>query len=199
MARKTKTKTKVKTKVKEKPKTTTKSKPIPDAVIANRIILLDGQNVMIDRDLAELYGVTTFRLNEQVTRNLARFPPDFMRVVTPEEKEYLIKTYKHLESLKFSPTLPRVFTEHGAVMLASVLNSEHAIQVNIQIVRIFSKMKLLMVNYKKVLQKLGGLEEKTLTNSKEIQLIIEYLKKLTALQKQADRQRIGFRRQNEKD
>lgn len=199
MARKTKTKTKVKTKVKENQKTTTKSKPIPDAVIANRIILLDGQNVMIDRDLAELYGVTTFRLNEQVTRNLTRFPPDFMRVVTSEEKEYLIKTYKHLESLKFSPSLPRVFTEYGAVMLASVLNSERAIQVNIQIVRIFTKMKQLMVNYKKVLKRLGGLEAKTLKNSDEIQLIIEYLKKLTALQKQTERKRIGFRRQNEKD
>ena len=199
MARKPKTKTKAKTKEKEKPKESTKSKTIPDAVLANRIILLDGQNVMIDRDLAELYGVTTFRLNEQVTRNLTRFPPDFMRVVTPEEKEYLIKTYKHLESLKFSPSLPRVFTEYGAVMLASVLNSERAIQVNIQIVRIFTKMKQLMVNYKKVLQRLGGLEAKTLKNSDEIQLIIEYLKKLTALQKQTERKRIGFRRQNEKD
>jgi hypothetical protein len=197
MARKAKMKEK--TKVKAKPKTNTKLKPIPDSVIANRIILLDGQSVMIDRDLAELYGVTTFRLNEQVTRNLTRFPPDFMRVVTSEEKEYLIKTYKHLESLKFSPSLPRVFTEYGAVMLASVLNSERAIQVNIQIVRIFTKMKQLMVNYKKVLQRLGGLEAKTLKNSDEIQLIIEYLKKLTALQKQTERKRIGFRRQNEKD
>ncbi len=197
MARKTKMKEK--TIVKAKPKNNTKLKPIPDSVIANRIILLDGQSVMIDRDLAELYGVTTFRLNEQVTRNLTRFPPDFMRVVTSEEKEYLIKTYKHLESLKFSPSLPRVFTEYGAVMLASVLNSERAIQVNIQIVRIFTKMKQLMVNYKKVLQRLGGLEAKTLKNSGEIQLIIEYLKKLTALQKQTERKRIGFRRQNEKD
>lgn len=197
MARKTKTKEK--NKVKAKPKTNTKLKPIPDSVIANRIILLDGQSVMIDRDLAELYGVTTFRLNEQVTRNLTRFPPDFMRAVTSEEKEYLIKTYKHLESLKFSPSLPRVFTEYGAVMLASVLNSERAIQVNIQIVRIFTKMKQLMVNYKKVLQRLGGLEAKTLKNSDEIQLIIECLKKLTALQKQTERKRIGFRRQNEKD
>jgi hypothetical protein len=197
MARKTKTKGK--TKVQEKPKTITKLKPIPDAVIANRIILLEGQNVMIDRDLAELYGVTTFRLNEQVTRNLTRFPPDFMRVVTAEEKEYLIKNYKHLESLKYSPSLPRVFTEYGAVMLASVLNSDKAILVNIQIVRIFTRMKQLMVDYKKVLQKIGGLEKKTLKNTDNIQSIIEYLKKLTVLQKQADRQRIGFRRKDEKE
>jgi len=194
-----KTKTKKKTKVQERPKTINKLKPIPDAVIANRIILLDGQNVMIDRDLAELYGVTTFRLNEQVTRNLTRFPPDFMRAVTAEEKEYLIKSYKHLESLKYSPSLPRVFTEYGAVMLASVLNSDRAIQVNIQIVRIFTRMKQLMVDYKKVLQKIGGLEKKTLSNTNNIQSIIEYLKKLTVLQKQADRQRIGFRRKDEKE
>ena len=190
---------KTKTKTQKKPKTTTKIKPVPDSVIANRIILLDGQNVMIDRDLAELYGVTTFRLNEQVTRNLTRFPPDFMRVVTTEEKEYLLKNFKHLESLKYSPSLPRVFTEYGAVMLASVLNSDRAIQVNIQIVRIFTKMKQLMVNYKKVLQKIGSLEKKTIKNTSDIETIVEYLKELTVLQKQAERQRIGFRRKDEKD
>jgi hypothetical protein len=197
MAKKTKANSKANTK--EKTKASSKSKPIPDAVIANRIILLDGQNVMIDRDLAELYGVTTYRLNEQVTRNLTRFPPDFMRVVTSEEKEYLIKTFKHLEPIKYSPTLPRVFTEYGAVMLASVLNSERAIEVNIQIVRIFTKMKQLMINYKKVLQRIGKLEEKTSINSSEIQSIITYLKQLTVLQKQTERKRIGFRRKDEKD
>jgi hypothetical protein len=197
MAKKTKANSKANTK--EKTKASAKSKPIPDAVIANRIILLDGQNVMIDRDLAELYGVTTYRLNEQVTRNLTRFPPDFMRVVTPQEKEYLIKTFKHLEPIKYSPTLPRVFTEYGAVMLASVLNSERAIEVNIQIVRIFTKMKQLMINYKKVLQRIGMLEQKTSMNSSEIQSIIAYLKQLTVLQKQTDRKRIGFRRKDEKD
>ena len=199
MQKKTKAKPKAKTKTREKTKTNTKIKPIPDAVIANRIILLDGQNVMLDRDLAELYGVTTFRLNEQVTRNLTRFPPDFMRIVTAEEKEYLIKNFKHLESLKYSPALPRVFTEYGAVMLASVLNSDRAIQVNIQIVRIFTKMKQLMVNYKKVLQKIGSLEKKTSKNTIDIESIIEYLKELTVLQKQAERERIGFRRKDEKD
>jgi hypothetical protein len=194
-----KTKIQAKKKARSKSKTTNKIKAIPDAVIANRILLLDGQSVMIDRDLAELYGVSTFRLNEQVTRNLTRFPPDFMRIVSQEEKEYLIKNFKHLESLKYSPALPRVFTEHGAVMLASVLNSERAILVNIQIVRIFTKMKQLMVNYKKVLQSIGRLEQKTLKNSKEIQAIVEYLKQLTELQKQTERQRIGFRRKDEKD
>ena len=199
MAKKAKAKANSKANTKEKTKASSKSKPIPDAVIANRIILLDGQNVMIDRDLAELYGVTTYRLNEQVTRNLTRFPPDFMRVVTPEEKEYLIKTFKHLEPIKYSPTLPRVFTEYGAVMLASVLNSERAIEVNIQIVRIFTKMKQLMINYKKVLQRIGMLEEKASMNSSEIQSIIAYLKQLTVLQKQTERKRIGFRRKDEKD
>lgn len=197
MAKKTKANSKANTK--EKTKASSNSKPIPDAVIANRIILLDGQNVMIDRDLAELYGVTTYRLNEQVTRNLTRFPPDFMRVVTSKEKEYLIKNFKHLEPIKYSPTLPRVFTEYGAVMLASVLNSERAIEVNIQIVRIFTKMKQLMINYKKVLQRIGKLEEKTSMNSSEIQSIIEYIKQLTVLQKHTERKRIGFRRKDEKD
>ena len=99
---------------------------------------------MIDRDLAELYGVTTKRLNEQVKRNIKRFPTDFMYQLTQKEKDDLVAICDHLKSLKFSSQLPNVFTEHGAVMLASVLNNDRAIEVNIQIVRIFTKMRELL-------------------------------------------------------
>src|SRR5271163_3750415 len=95
---------------------------VPDEVIINKIIVLRDKKVMIDRDLAMLYGVTTKRLNEQVRRNIKRFPDDFMFQVTADEKEELIKMFEHLDSLKYSTVLPYVFTEHGAVMLASVLN-----------------------------------------------------------------------------
>src|SRR5260221_13188173 len=97
----------------------------------NKILNIRGIKIMIDRDIAELYGVTTKRLNEQVKRNIGRFPEDFMFQLTSFEKEELIEKHEYLESLKFSPALPYAFTEHGTVMLASVLNSEKAIEVNI--------------------------------------------------------------------
>jgi len=96
---------------------------------------------MIDRDMADLYGVTTKRLNEQVKRNLKRFPIDFMFQVSAEEKDHLIVNYKHLNSSKHSNVLPYAFTEHGVVMLASVLNSDRAILVNIQIVGVFTQIR----------------------------------------------------------
>ncbi len=96
---------------------------------------------MIDRDRTDPYGVTTKRLNEQVKRNLKRFPIDFMFQVSAEEKDHLIVNYKHLNSSKHPNVLPYAFTEHGAVMLASVLNSDRAILVNIQIVRVFTQIR----------------------------------------------------------
>ncbi|MGI4804257.1 MAG: ORF6N domain-containing protein [Janthinobacterium lividum] len=112
---------------------------VPDEAIIDKIVVLRNKKVMVDRDLASLYGVTTKRLNEQVKRNIKRFPDDFMFQVTAAEKEQLILMFGHLNSLKYSPVLPYVFTEHGAVMLASILNSDQAILVNIQIVRVLPK------------------------------------------------------------
>jgi hypothetical protein len=108
--------------------------------IASRILWIRGKKVMLDRDLAELYGVTTKRLNEQVKRNSSRFPEDFMFQLTQEEKKEVVANCDHLKTLIFSPNLPFAFTEHGAVMLASVLNSETAIQANIQIVMVFTRL-----------------------------------------------------------
>ena len=109
---------------------------IPDELIMNKILFVRGVKVMIDSDLADLYGVTTKRLNEQVKRNIKRFPDDFMFRLTEQEKQEVVANCDHLRLLKFSPNLPYVFTEHGAVMLASILNSDRAILVNIQIVRV---------------------------------------------------------------
>jgi hypothetical protein len=100
---------------------------IPDEFIMTKILMVRGMKVMAGIDLAKLYGVTTKRLNEQVKRNIKRFPEDFMFRLTAKEKQEVVANCDHLKSLRFSPTLPYVFTEHGAVMLASVLNSDQAI------------------------------------------------------------------------
>jgi hypothetical protein len=95
---------------------------IPDEVIMSKIILIRGQKVMISNDLAELYGVTTKRLNEQVKRNIKRFPGHFMFQLTENEKENVVAICDHLQNLKYSPYLPYAFTEHGSVMLANVFS-----------------------------------------------------------------------------
>jgi hypothetical protein len=106
---------------------------IPDEVIISKILLIRGEKVMVDSDLAGLYGVPTKRLNEQVKRNIRRFPEHFMFRLTKEEKENLVANCDHLKKLKYSPYLPYVFTEHGTVMLANVLNSERAIQASVRL------------------------------------------------------------------
>lgn len=113
---------------------------ISDAIVVNKIYLIRGQKVMLDNDLAELYGVETKRLNEQVRRNIERFPEDFMFQLAENEWEILrsqIATSRWGGRRK----LPSVFTEHGVLMLSSVLNSRQAVQVNIQVVRVFTRPK----------------------------------------------------------
>jgi phage regulator Rha-like protein len=174
---------------------------IPDELIMNKILFVRGLKVMIDGDLAELYGVTTKRLNEQVKRNIKRFPEDFMFQLTETEKQQVVANCDHLKNLKFSPYLPFVFTEHGAVMLASVLNSERAIQVNLQIVRIFIRMREMLATHKEILHKLEQIEKKDIEQDQKIMLIFEYLKQLEKA-KQEDlelktRKKIGFKRSEE--
>jgi hypothetical protein len=162
----------------------------------NKIIIIRGIKVMIDRDLAELYGVTTRQLNQQVKRNYKRFPADFMFQLNEEEKNEVVTNCDHLVSLKFSPNLPYAFTEHGAVMLASVLNSERAIEVNIQIVRVFIKMREMMLTHKNILLQLEKIEKKLTSHDDDIALIFDYLKQLLH-PPQTPRRKIGFRRNNE--
>ncbi|MDP3033052.1 MAG: ORF6N domain-containing protein, partial [Rhodocyclaceae bacterium] len=113
---------------------------IPETLV-RRILLIRGQRVMIDADLADLYGVPTKRLNEQVKRNIERFPDDFMFQLTPDEKTEVVANCDHLGSRKFSSSLPRVFTEHGALMLGNVLNSPRAVEVSILVVRTFVQLR----------------------------------------------------------
>lgn len=171
-----------------------KSLLIPDEAVINKILLLRGKKVMIDKDIAELYGVSTKRLNEQVKRNNKRFPEDFMFQLTQEEKDEVVANCDHLKNLKYSPNLPFAFTEHGAVMLASVLNSDRAIEVNIQIVRIFTQMREMLLTNKDILLKLEQLENKVTAHDDDIKMIFEALKQLLN-PPQEPRRRIGFRRE----
>lgn len=168
---------------------------IPDEIVMNKILLLRGKKIMIDMDLSELYGVETKRLNEQVKRNIKRFPGDFMFQLTKKEKEQIIKDYPHLENLKYSPKLPNAFTEQGVAMLSSVLNSDSAIEVNIKIIRIFTKIRQMLSTHKDILLKLEQIEKQTTNNSKDIQVIFRALKQLIEQPKEPEitREPIGFK------
>ena len=115
---------------------------------------------MLDTDLAEVYGISTKRLNEQVKRNLDRFPEDFMVQLTPEEKAEVVANCDHLKALRFSPHLPRAFTEHGAIMLASVLSSPIAVQASVQVVRAFVRLREMLADNKKLARRLDDLEKR---------------------------------------
>jgi hypothetical protein len=153
----------------------TKSKEItiPDEIVLNKILSIRGIKVMIDVDLAELYGLPTKRLNEQVKRNSRRFPEDFMFQLTKSEKDELVAKCDHLNKLKFSSNLPYAFTEHGAVMLASVLNSERAVEVNVQIVRIFIKVREILLTHKDILLKIEQIEKKLTDHNERIQIVFD--------------------------
>ncbi len=146
---------------------------------------------MIDSDLALLYGVTTKRLNEQVKRNKKRFPLDFMFQLTKKEKDEVVANCDHLQKLVFSAVLPYVFTEPGVAMLSSVLNSEKAVRVNIQIIRIFIKLREFISTHKELAHKLNQLENKIGKHDEEIQTIFQAIRLLTSIP-ESKKRRIGF-------
>jgi len=133
---------------------------IPKEKIEQRILFLRGQKIMLDTDLARLYQVKTFRLNEAIRRNSTRFPEDFMFRLTENEKKEVIANCDHLKNLKFSPQLPYAFTEQGIAMLSSVLRSERAIHVNIEIMRTFVRLKKLLASHTELAKKIDSLEKK---------------------------------------
>ncbi len=156
---------------------------IPEEVLINKIFLFRGQKVMIDNDLAELYGVGTKRINEQVKRNRERFPDDFMFQLSENEFNNL-KSQNATSSWGGRRTLPYAFTEHGVLMLSSVLNSEIAIKVNIQIVRVYTKIRKMIASERDFLAKFDKIELKLADHDKKIILLFEYLKSLESSKKQ---------------
>jgi hypothetical protein len=159
-------------------------------LIEQRIFLIRGQKVMLDSDLAALYGVPTFRLNEQVKRNIKRFPDDFMFQLTREEAEGLTSQFAISNKGRGGRRyLPYVFTEQGVAMLSSVLNSDRAIEVNIAIMRAFVRLRSILAAHKELARKIEALEKETKASFKAVfELINKYLK---PEQKRATR--IGFR------
>ena len=160
--------------------------------IERTILVIRGHRVILDADLANLYGVTTKRLNEQVKRNRKRFPADFMFQLTAEEKAEVVARCDHLARLKFSPTKPFAFTEHGAVMVASVLNSESAIEVSIYVVRAFVKLREMLGTHTKLAQKLAQLERRIQSHDSHIQSLFEAIRQLMEPSTSKTR-RIGFK------
>lgn len=173
---------------------------IPDEVITSKIYFIRGKNVMLDQDLAELYNVETKRLNEQVKRNLNRFPNDFMFQLNNEEFNNLRSQFATANWEK-RRTNPYAFTEHGVLMLSSVLNSDRAINVNIRVIRIFSRMREILSAHKDILFQLDQIQQQLAEHDNSILLIFEYIEQLEQekqqLSEQQNRRRIGFGRSDE--
>ena len=136
---------------------------------------------MIDRDLAILYGVDTKHLNRQVKRNIHRFPEEFMFRLTKKEKDKLVTNWHQFQTLKHSSSLPYAFTEHGVIMLASVLNSERATKISIAIVKTFVKLREIISTHKDLFYKLSEIEKRIDKHDKLIIEIFEIIKQLTEL------------------
>jgi len=171
---------------------------IPIVVIQQKIFLIRGHKVMLDMDLADLYGVSVKRLNEQVKRNLNRFPPDFMFQLNEEEHRSLRSHFATLKKGRghHRKYLPYAFSEHGTIMLANVLNSPISVQVSIQVVRAFVKLRQLLSTDKELAHKLIELERKIENHDQEIHTIFEAIRQLMA-PPQKKTGEIGFNREEE--
>lgn len=159
--------------------------------IAQRILLIRGHKVMIDADLAELYGVQTKALNQAVRRNSGRFPSDFMFQLTAEEKREVVTNCDHLNKLKFARTLPYAFTEHGALMLGNVLKSDRAVEISLLVVRTFVQLREMLSTHKELAAKLTELEHKISSHDQAISGLIDAIRQLMAPKAQNKRP-IGF-------
>ena len=168
---------------------------IPVEIIENKIYLIRNKKVMLDSDLAELYDVETKVINQAVKRNIARFPEDFMFQLNKEEASGLsrsqIVTLKRGQNIKY---LPHAFTENGVAMLSSVLNSERAIQVNIQIMRTFTKIREMLLSHKDLKHKIEEMEKKY---DAQFKIVFNAIKELMS-QPEKPIRKIGFKTEKEK-
>ena len=163
--------------------------------IEQTILLIRGQKVILDADLARLYGVSTKVLNQAVKRNQGRFPEDFSFRLTKEEKQEVVTNCDHLQNLRFFKGLPYAFTEHGAIMAANVLRSRQAIEASILVVRTFVKLREMVLARKELSQKLGELERRIGGHDEQIQFLFQTIRRLMTPPESAPeppRRRIGF-------
>jgi len=157
-----------------------------------RIIDIRGLSIILDSDLAELYGVLTKRLNEQVKRNTRRFPIDFVFQLTAQEKSEVVAKCDHLVNLKYAKSLPYAFTEHGAIMAATVLNSPRAIEMSVFVVRAFVRLRKIFFSNKEFRKKISELENKVGDHDASINTIIFAIQQLTSVQPKPSK-KIGFK------
>lgn len=168
---------------------------VPDEVIMNKIYFIRNQKVMLDQDLAELYGVETKVLKQQVRRNMESFPDDFMFELTKEEFEYL-RSQIVTSNRGGTRYTPMVFTEHGVLMLSSVLKSKRARQVNIHIMRVYAKLRKMLLTHKDLLLKMNELENKVIKQDNSIKQVFANLKQFIKEQEKP-REQIGFKQKKE--
>ncbi len=165
---------------------------LTDERLMNKIHYLRNQKIMLDRDLAELYGVQAIRLREQVKRNIARFPSNFMFQLTEDEAESMVSQIAIPSKKVLGGRLPYAFTEHGVLMLASVLKSDKALNVSVRAIEIFVKMREILSAHRNILLQMQKVEKKLTAHDEDIQLIFAALKKLLNPQQQ-QRERVGFK------
>lgn len=162
---------------------------IPMERIERAILLIRGEKVMLDSDLAAIYGVETKRVNEQVRRNFNRFPPDFMFQLTAKEGDFLRSQFATLKRGQHRKYLPYAFTEHGALMLANVLNSERAAQTSVQVFRAFVWLRQLLASNAELARKLAALERKY---DAQFRVVFEAIRELMTPPEPPKRREIGF-------
>ncbi len=164
----------------------------PMAQVEQRIFLIRGQAVMLDAHLAEMYGVSTGRLNEQVKRNIKRFPEDFMFQLSKEEAEHLISQFA-TSSWGGYRKLSYAFTEQGVAMLSGVLRSDRAIQVNIEIMRAFVRMKKALIADKELARRMETVEKTVTLHGQRIKVLSDVVREMIEPPAKAKR-KIGFRK-----
>jgi len=157
--------------------------------IAQRIVVIRSHKVMIDADLAALYGVPTKRLNQQVKRNKKRFPEDFVLQLSRAERDEVVANCDHLQRLKFAPTLPYAFTEHGALMAASVLNTARAVEVSLYVVRAFVQLREALATHKDLTRRLDALEAQY---DHQFKVVFDAIRELMTPLEPSKKRRIGF-------
>lgn len=153
--------------------------PVTEAVV-QRILVIRGQKVMLDADLAELYDVPTKALNQAVKRNVERFPADFMFQLSAGEKSEVVTHCDRLARLKYSPSLPFAFTEHGALMLGNVLKSPRAVEISLVVVRTFVQLREMLASHKDLAVKLEQLERKVGSHDQAIAGLIDAIRQMMA-------------------
>ena len=166
---------------------------LPIERVVSLIVVIRGEKVILDDDLAALYGVETRRLNEQVRRNKDRFPEDFLFQLTKEEFENL-KSQNATSSSEWGGRrkLPNAFTEHGALMAASVLNTQQAVEMSVFVIRAFVRLRNILNTQKALADKVQELEQRLTTHDTHIARIIEAIKQLTASPQRGSTRQIGF-------